>query len=174
MTINLKTKTSRKRLPAYREPHWIKFPTEVMKGGSIGFRRSPDTGTETWHGRVYHDGKYRKTNLGTVRPEFEYKEAFKAALDWVQSVKNAGVAVAKAYTLQEVVDEYLCKLQGNSSPRNMDKRRQAAKRLDALISPALYRRKVNDLMILFQTLRFHFQALKSKSRYSTPFSRLVM
>jgi integrase len=117
-----------------------------MKGGSVGFRLSPDTGAETWHARVYHDGKYDKTNLGTVRPEFEHKEAYKAALDWVQSVKDAGPAVAKAYTLVEVVDEYLRKLQGNSSPRNMDRRRQAAKRLDALIPPALYRRKVNDLV----------------------------
>ena len=49
----LKTKTQRNKLPAYREPHWAKFPPEAMKGLSLGFRKSPENGIETWHGRLY-------------------------------------------------------------------------------------------------------------------------
>jgi integrase len=145
-TINLKTKTARNRLDAYREPHWQKFPPEILKGGSLGFRKSPENDAETWHGRVYLDGTYHKTNLGTVRPDFEYKEAFKAALAWAQKLKDAGPVMAKAFTLEDVIDHYLLKLQGNSSARFMDKRRQAAKRLDALIPQSLLRKKANSLI----------------------------
>ena len=144
-SINLKTKTARKKLPPYREPYFVKFPTEVLKGGSLGFRRSPDSQIETWHGRVYLDGGYIKETLGEVTAQFEYKEAYKAALDWAQKIKDAGPVAAKDYTLEEVLDEYLKKLQGNSKPRLLVKRREAAKRLDALLTPALKRRKVNDL-----------------------------
>jgi len=63
-SINLKTKTARKKLPPYREPHWQKFPPEILKGGSLGFRRSPENDSETWYARVYVDGTYHKTNLG--------------------------------------------------------------------------------------------------------------
>jgi integrase len=144
-SINLKTKTARKKLPPYRDPHWVKFPPELLKGGSLGFRRSPENGSETWHGRVFVHGEYSYKNLGSVRPDFQYKEAFKAALAWGQKLKDAGPVVAKEYTLEDVIDYYLVKLQGNSSPRFMDKRRQAAKRLDALIPARLLRKKVNAL-----------------------------
>ena len=145
MKTNLKTITSRKRLEPYREPHWIRLPSEIVKGGSLGFRRSPDSGAETWHARVYVQGQYRKANLGPVTEHFQYKEAYRAALDWVQDEKEAGPAPAREYTVQDVLDDYLRDRQGNSSPRLMDKRRQAEKRLDALLPPAIKNKKVNNL-----------------------------
>jgi integrase len=54
--------------------------------------------------------------------------------------------VAKEYTLEDVIDSYLLKLQGNSTPRFIDKRRQAAKRLQALVPPGLLRKKANSLI----------------------------
>jgi integrase len=145
MKTNLKTPTSRKKLDSYREPHWVRLPPEIVKGGSLGFRRSPDSGAETWHARVYVKGQYRKTNLGPVTDTFQYKEAYREALEWVQDEKEAGPAPAREYTVQDVLDDYLRDRQGNSSPRLMDKRRQAEKRLDALIPPAIKNKKVNSL-----------------------------
>jgi integrase len=140
-SINLKTKTVRKHLEGYREPYWMKLPTEVMKGGSLGFKRSPDSGVETWHARVYLDGAYRKTNLGEVIPKFEYRDAYSAALKWARDKKGADPAPEKEYTLEDVTDAYLRHLQGNSSPRLMDKRQQADKRLNALIPQRLFIKK---------------------------------
>ena len=131
--MNLKTSASRRRLKPYREPHWDKFPTALIKGASLGFRLSPETGAETWHVRVYVDGRYHTSNLGPVRPDFEYKDAFRKALGWAQAMKDVGLVTKEAFTLQDVLDEYLVKLQGNSSQRNIDKRKQAEKRLDALL-----------------------------------------
>ena len=145
-SINLKTKTARKKLPPYREPHWQKFPPEILKGGSLGFRRSPENDSETWYARVYVDGTYHKTNLGRVRPDFEYKEAFKAALAWAEKIKDAGPVLAKVFTLEDVIDAYLLKLQGNSSARFIDKRRQAEKRLNALLPQSLLMKKANSLI----------------------------
>ncbi len=69
-TVNLKTKTSRgpKKLAPYREPYWAKLPAELIKGASLGFRRSPETNAETWHVRVFFEGQYHQENLGPVRP----------------------------------------------------------------------------------------------------------
>ncbi|MBW1903314.1 MAG: site-specific integrase [Deltaproteobacteria bacterium] len=145
-SINLKTKTARKKLPPYREPYWVKFPPELLKGGSLGFRRSPENNSETWHARVYVDGAYPKKNLGSVRPDFQYKEAFKAALAWAKKIKDAGPVLAKVFTVENVIDSYLLKLQGNSSARFMDKRRQAAKRLQALLPQSMLRKKANSLI----------------------------
>jgi site-specific recombinase XerD len=145
MTINLKTVTARKRLQAYRDPHWMKLPAELIRGGAIGFRRSPDTGAESWHARVYADGAYHRTNLGPVTEHFQYKDAFKAALAWAQTEKEAGPAPTRAHTLDDVIQAYLSYLQGNSSQRDMDKRRQAEKRLDALIPERTRRRKVESI-----------------------------
>ncbi len=72
--MNLKTSAGRKGLKPYREPHWEKFPPALIKGVSLGFRRSPKNNAETWHVRVYVDRKYSTSNLGPVRPDFEYKE----------------------------------------------------------------------------------------------------
>jgi len=143
--MNLKTTASRRRLKPYREPHWDKFPTALIKGASLGFRRSPETGAETWHVRVYVDGKYHTSNLGPVCPDFEYKNAFRKALDWAQVVKYAGPALKETFTLQNVIDEYLMKLQGNSSERSMNRRREAAKRLNALLPALLLKRKANHI-----------------------------
>jgi len=143
--MNLKTIAGRRRLQPYREPHWQKIPTEVLKGTSLGFRRSPETGAETWHVRVYVDGQYHKANLGRVRPDFEYKHAFRAALDWAHTVKDAGPVSLQEFTLEEVIDDYLMHLQGNSSRRFMDKRRQAAKRLDALLPERLLKKKADSI-----------------------------
>jgi integrase len=54
--------------------------------------------------------------------------------------------LAKAFTLEDVIDAYLRKLQGNSSARFMDKRRQAEKRLNALLPQSLLRKKANSLI----------------------------
>ena len=143
--MNLKTYASRQRLKPYREPHWDKFPSALIKGASLGFRRSPETGAETWHVRVYVDGKYHTSNLGPVRPDFEYKDAFRKALSCARAVKDAGPVTNETFTLQDVLDEYLIKLQGNSSKRNKDKRRQAEKRLNALLPAQMTKRKVNSI-----------------------------
>lgn len=142
---NLKTSAGRRHLKPYREPHWEKFPTALIKGVSLGFRRSPANGSETWHVRVRVDRNYHRSNLGPVRPEFEYKEAYRKALNWAQAVKHAGVMAKETFTLQDVLDEYLSKLLGNSTKRNREKRRQAKKRLDALLPTQLNQRKVNGI-----------------------------
>jgi integrase len=145
-TINLKTKTARNLFEPDRETRWQKLPTEVIKGVSLGFKRAPDSGAETWHGRLFLDGKYHRVNLGAVTPDREYKIAYREVLEWAKNLKDAGIAVAESYTLQDVIDEYLTKLQGNSSSAlDMDNRRHADMRLNALLPPVLLRRKVNDL-----------------------------
>lgn len=143
--INLKTKTSRKNLTPRAEPYWLKLPAALVKGAALGFKRSPDTGAETWHARVYVDGVYRKTTLDPVTDHFQYAEAYNAAINWSKHQKVATPAAAREYTMEEVIDEYLVHLQGNSSRRLMDKRRQAAKRLNALMTPALNNKKVSQL-----------------------------
>ena len=94
---------------------------------------------------MYVDGQYHKTNLGSASSDFEYKQAFRAALDWAQMVKDTGPAPLQDFTLEEVIDDYLMHLQGNSSQRFMEKRRQAAKRLDALLPDRLLKKKVDSI-----------------------------
>jgi integrase len=143
--MDLKTSTSRRHLKPYREPYWVKFPSALLKGASLGFRRSPDTGAESWHVRVYSDGKYHTSNLGSVRNEFEYKEAFRSALEWAQAVKHSPSTIRESFTLQDVLDEYLNKLQGNSSSRSIEKRDRAESRLNALVPEQLRKRKIDSI-----------------------------
>lgn len=162
--MNLKTPASRRRLKPYREPHWDRFPTALIKGVSLGFRRSPKTGAETWHVRVYVDGRYRISNLGSVRPDFEYKDAYRRALDWAQAIKYAGPVAKESFTLQEVLDDYLTMLQGNSSERNIDRRRQAEKRLNALLLAQMKKCKVNSITAReFNTVQRRYQQRKNHS-----------
>jgi len=143
--MNLKSSASRLRLKPYREPYWEKFPTALLKGASLGYRRSPESEARTWHVRVYVDGKYHTCNLGPERPDYQYKEAYRAALEWAQAVKYAGPVAKVKSTLQDVLDEYLTKLQGNSSERNLQRRKQAEKRINALLSDQIKKRQINSI-----------------------------
>ena len=146
----LKSKAKRDKLEADREPYWAKYPVEDFKGLSLGFRRSPITDKKTRHARVFLDGKYFKETLGPVgaatkENELDYAQAYRAAKEWARPLREVGPVVAQEYNLEDVVDDYLKGLQGNGSNRLIDKRRQAEKRLDALLTDALLRKKVNDL-----------------------------
>ena len=74
--FQLKSKTSRKDLSAHNDPYY----ENVHKGLSLGFRRAPGTGVETWIARTRIGSKYAYEPLGAVTAFFDYKEAKAAAV----------------------------------------------------------------------------------------------
>jgi len=57
---NLETRTARLRLAMRAEPYW----RTIDPGAHLGYYRGRRGGT--WVARLYQDGRYRKTALGTA------------------------------------------------------------------------------------------------------------
>ncbi|MEP6388500.1 MAG: site-specific integrase [Halioglobus sp.] len=138
--VNLRTPTSRKKLPADNNPYFERVTTGVY----LGFRRSPGTGAETWLGRYRKDSKNKQIALGNVA-DLSHAEA----LEKLTKDRNAdldGKAVGKGergvrgWTVARTVDEYI------EAHKDAKKNPNWARNSRMRANNALFVRKGDDLV----------------------------
>ena len=101
--IQLKSKTSRRDLPA-RQEYYFEL---IHKGLHLGFRRSPKTGAETWLARILKkDGNYHRVPLGAATRQFDFKEAQAKAIDEGDEY-FADPEAANSLTVSDLVRDYI-------------------------------------------------------------------
>ena len=101
--IQLKSKTSRRDLPA-RQEYYFEL---IHKGLHLGFRRSPKTGAETWLARILKkDGNYHRVPLGAATRQFDFKEAQAKAID-EGAEYFADPEAANSLTVSDLVRDYI-------------------------------------------------------------------
>ena len=90
--------TSRKRLPARREPYWLKLAT----GAYLGFRRGPDTWVARWRRPGSHTQHYQ-----ALEYVWSFDEAKRAAEQWLATMTAVAVRAPKRATVKAALESYI-------------------------------------------------------------------
>ena len=110
---NLETRTARLRLAMRAEPYW----RSIDPGAHIGYYRGRRGGT--WVARLYQDGRYRKTALGSADDMSDadgvailsFAQAQAAARKWFAKLAHdaAGIepAAAGPSRVRDAISDYL-------------------------------------------------------------------
>jgi len=98
--MDLSRKRERERLPARREPYWMR----LASGAYLGFRRGPDTWIARFRGR---DGGQQYKALDGV---IDYDEAKRVGEQWMSQLAGSTVRTLKRGTVKEALADYLMHL----------------------------------------------------------------
>jgi integrase len=107
MSVEISTKTARKKLKPRREPYWARLSTGIF----LGYRVA-DSGEGTWIARIRaDDGKQKYHALGT----FEDFDAAKARAEEIAGAKAQGVEQFDA-TVGDALRSYVAHLRAEKNP----------------------------------------------------------
>lgn len=113
------SKTARARLTPRREPYWHK----LRKGAYLGYRRTETGGTWIARHRT-EEGRQQYESLGPlseIEPDEQFETAKERAEDWLKSL---GSRAKTAYTVKDVIDDYVKHRRVKNSLKSAEDARQ--------------------------------------------------